>query len=110
MKILSLFFQTPHKYTFSLIRFREHRRNLHDDLNVIVSKGVTDVMVLMKEHEFRKYRVPYLLDEYSKYGITVHHHPMEVLHNLLGYFPFLHLAFGLNTYFRMVVFRLFLSF
>ena len=51
----------------------------------IVNKGVTDVMVLMKEHEFRKYRVPYLLDEYSKYGITVHHHPMEVQHTLLGY-------------------------
>eukprot|EP00090_Calanus_glacialis_P001060 TRINITY_DN10755_c0_g1_i1.p1 TRINITY_DN10755_c0_g1~~TRINITY_DN10755_c0_g1_i1.p1 ORF type:complete len:219 (+),score=67.02 TRINITY_DN10755_c0_g1_i1:33-659(+) len=58
-------------------RFREHRRNLHDDLNTIVKKGVTDVMVLMKDHEFRKYRVPYLLDEYSKYGLSVHHHPME---------------------------------
>jgi len=58
-------------------RFREHRRNLQDDLNTIVKKGITDVMVLMKENEFRKYRVPFLLDEYAKNGLLVHHHPME---------------------------------
>ena len=51
---------------------------MQDDLNTIVKKGITDVMILMKDHEFRKYRVPNLLEEYSKYGLTVHHHPMEV--------------------------------
>jgi len=58
-------------------RFREHRRNLQEDLNTIEKKGITDVMVLMKDYEFRKYRVPFILEEYTKFGLAVHHHPME---------------------------------
>merc|ERR1719495_1130084 len=34
-------------------------------------------MTLMQPQEFRKYRVPTLLEEYSKLGLKVHHFNME---------------------------------
>jgi len=58
-------------------RFREQRRNLEEDVEVIAKTGITDVMVLMQAAEFRKYRVPGLLEEYSKQGLEVHHISME---------------------------------
>eukprot|EP00088_Acartia_fossae_P052980 TRINITY_DN6008_c0_g1_i1.p1 TRINITY_DN6008_c0_g1~~TRINITY_DN6008_c0_g1_i1.p1 ORF type:complete len:218 (+),score=30.25 TRINITY_DN6008_c0_g1_i1:48-701(+) len=58
-------------------RFKEHRRNLTQDLEVIAEAGITDVFVLMKTYEFRKYKVPNLLQEYEKHGIEVHHCAVE---------------------------------
>jgi len=58
-------------------RFRDVQRNLHEDLRTIAARGITDVMVLMQPQEFRKYRVPALLEEYSKLGLKVHHFNME---------------------------------
>ena len=58
-------------------RFRDVQRHLQDDIQTILDKGITDVMVLMQTSEFRKYRVPQLLEEYSKHGLTVHHHVLE---------------------------------
>ena len=68
-------------------RFRDVQRSLKDDIQTIVETGITDVMVLMQHSEFRKYRVPGLLEEYAKNGLTVHHHTLEdgttpSLHNL----------------------------
>ena len=53
------------------------QRNLKGDIQTIVDRGITDVMVLMQHSEFRKYRVPDLLEEYAKAGLRVHHHEME---------------------------------
>lgn len=58
-------------------RFREHKRDLQQDLGVVLSQGVTDVMVLMEESEFRRYRVPSLLAEFTRLGVTVHHRPIQ---------------------------------
>jgi len=58
-------------------RFKEHRRNLKKDLEFIVDSGITDVFVLMKSYEFRKYKIPNILQEYEKLGIQVHHCDVE---------------------------------
>ena len=58
-------------------RFRDVQRHLQDDIQTILDKGITDIMVLMQTSEFRKYRVPQLLEEYTKHGLTVHHHVLE---------------------------------
>ena len=58
-------------------RFRDVQRSLKQDITTIIERGVTDVMVLMQSAEFRKYRVPSLLDEYHKHGLRVHHHKLE---------------------------------
>jgi len=58
-------------------RFKENRRNIVQDVEAIADHGITDVFILMKSSEFRKYRVPGILDEYDKRGILVHHHPVE---------------------------------
>ena len=58
-------------------RFRDVQRNLQDDLETLVSRGITHVMVLMEDSELRRYRVPGLLEEYSKHGLHVLHHSLE---------------------------------
>jgi len=58
-------------------RFKEHKRNLTQDVETICGHGITDVFVLMKSAELRKYRVPGLLQEYENAGIVPHHHPVE---------------------------------
>ena len=58
-------------------RFRDVQRNLKDDMESILRRGITHVMVLMEETEFRRYRVPGLLAEYSNLGLNVIHHSME---------------------------------
>jgi len=58
-------------------RFRENRRNLERDVATVVSRGITDVFVLLTLPEMRKYRTPTLVQEYYKNGLTVHHYPME---------------------------------
>jgi len=58
-------------------RFKEDRRNLKEDIEVIVNAGITDVFVLMKPSEFRRYKVPNLLQEYEKFGMQVHHCKVE---------------------------------
>ena len=44
-------------------RFRDVQRSLREDVRTIVERGITDVLVLMQHSEFRKYRVPNLLEE-----------------------------------------------
>jgi len=58
-------------------RFKDQRRSLTQDLDIISSHHVTDVMVLMKDKEFRRYKVPNLLAEFTKHKVTVHHRPIE---------------------------------
>lgn len=58
-------------------RFRDVQRSLKQDISTLMERGVTDVMVLMQHAEFRKYRVPSLLDEYHSHGLRVHHHKFE---------------------------------
>ena len=58
-------------------RFRDVQRNLQEDLDSLLRRGITHVMVLMEESEFRRYRVPGLLAEYSNLGLNVIHHSME---------------------------------
>jgi len=58
-------------------RFREHRRNLNQDLEDISSLGITDVFILMEEGEFTKYRVPGLLTAYENRGIFPHHYSVQ---------------------------------
>ena len=43
-------------------RFRDVQRSLREDVRTIVERGITDVLVLMQHSEFRKYRVPNLLE------------------------------------------------
>ena len=57
-------------------RFRDVQRNLKDDMESLLRRGITHVMVLMEETEFRRYRVPGLLQEYSNYGLQVLHHAL----------------------------------
>ena len=61
-------------------RFREVQRSLREDIQTILDRGITDVMVLMQPSEFRKYRVPNLLEEYEKHGLMVHHHILGAVH------------------------------
>lgn len=58
-------------------RFRDVQRNLQEDLETLVRRGITHVMVLMEKDELRRYRVPSLLEEYSHHGLQVLHHSME---------------------------------
>ena len=58
-------------------RFRDVQRNLQEDLETLVRRGITHVMVLMEKDELRRYRVPSLLEEYSNHGLQVLHHSME---------------------------------
>ena len=58
-------------------RFRDVQRNLQEDLESLVRRGITHVMVLMEKDELRRYRVPRLLEEYSNHGLQVLHHSME---------------------------------
>ena len=57
-------------------RFRDVQRNLKDDLESLLRRGITHVMVLMEETELRRYRVPGLLQEYSNHGLQVLHHAL----------------------------------
>ena len=57
-------------------RFRDVQRNLKDDLESLLRRGITHVMVLMEEPELRRYRVPGLLQEYSHHGLQVLHHAL----------------------------------
>ena len=81
-------------------RFRDVQRHLQDDIQTILDKGITDVMVLMQTSEFRKYRVPQLLEEYSKHGLTVHHHVLED-----GTVPSLHQLFHCIESMKSVIWR-----
>ena len=57
-------------------RFRDVQRNLKDDMESLLRRGITHVMVLMEETELRRYRVPGLLQEYSNHGLQVLHHAL----------------------------------
>ncbi|XP_023343861.1 cyclin-dependent kinase inhibitor 3 [Eurytemora carolleeae] len=75
-------------------RFRDVQRNLQKDLDQISQAGISHAVVLMQTPEFRKYRVPDLVYEYEKRGISVLQVPlvdggvptpeemMEILENL----------------------------
>ena len=51
-------------------RFRDVQRSLREDVRTIVERGITDVLVLMQHSEFRKYRVPNLLEGGRSFFIT----------------------------------------
>ena len=44
---------------------------------IIKANGITDVFVLCKNGELRKYRVPNLLQEYTQHQLRVHHCPFD---------------------------------
>ncbi|XP_018413932.1 PREDICTED: cyclin-dependent kinase inhibitor 3 [Nanorana parkeri] len=56
-------------------KFKNIRRNLFQNIEEMRAMGIQDVFVFCTLAELRKYRVPTLLQEYSKQDFVVHHHP-----------------------------------
>ncbi|XP_072283498.1 cyclin-dependent kinase inhibitor 3 [Pyxicephalus adspersus] len=56
-------------------KFKSIRRNLLQNIEEIRVMGIQDVFVFCTLAELRKYRVPTLLQEYSKRDFVVHHYP-----------------------------------
>jgi len=57
--------------------FRQRRRDFAADLRTIKSKDITDVVCLLTEPEFSRYRVPNLLEDYRSAGLVVYHYAIE---------------------------------
>lgn len=57
--------------------FRGRHRDLTTDLSAILRNDITDVVCLLTEPEFRKFRVRTLLDKYESSGLVVYHFPIE---------------------------------
>ncbi len=58
-------------------RFRGRNRDLVTDIRTLRSYDITDVVCLLTEAEFRKFRVPTLLSDYENAGFVVYHLPIE---------------------------------
>ncbi|KAG7334569.1 hypothetical protein KOW79_002976 [Hemibagrus wyckioides] len=56
-------------------RYKDIRRNLEKDVGELCAQGVQDVFVLCERAELVRYRVPCLLECYTRSGLTVHHLP-----------------------------------
>nr|CAD7415621.1 unnamed protein product [Timema poppensis] len=57
-------------------RYKTTRRNLHQDLDVLKRASISHVCCLCTGGELAKYRVPQLIDEYKKCGLSVFHLPI----------------------------------
>jgi len=57
--------------------FRQRRRDFASDLQTIRSKDITDVVCLLTDPEFSRYRVPNLLEDYRSAGLVVYHYAIE---------------------------------
>nr|CAD7204230.1 unnamed protein product [Timema douglasi] len=57
-------------------RYKTTRRNLHQDLGVLKRASISHVCCLCTSGELAKYRVPQLIDEYKKCGLSVFHLPI----------------------------------
>nr|CAD7433007.1 unnamed protein product [Timema monikensis] len=57
-------------------RYKTTRRNLHQDLGVLKRASISHVCCLCTSRELTKYRVPQLIDEYKKCGLSVFHSPI----------------------------------
>ena len=49
-------------------KFRGRHRDLPTDITTILRKDITDIICLLTEPEFRKFRVPNLLEKYESSG------------------------------------------
>jgi len=58
-------------------RFRGRNRDLVTDIRTLRSYDISDVVCLLTEAEFRKFRVPTLLSDYETAGFVVYHLPIE---------------------------------
>ena len=58
-------------------KFRGRYRDLSADITTIRGLDITDVVCLLTEPEFRKFRVPNLLSDYEAVGLVVYHFPIE---------------------------------
>ncbi|KAM9477272.1 cyclin-dependent kinase inhibitor 3 isoform 1-T2 [Clarias gariepinus] len=56
-------------------RYKEIRRNMEKDVDELCAQGVQDVFVLCERAELVRYRVPGLLECYTRHGLSVHHLP-----------------------------------
>ncbi|XP_068110822.1 cyclin-dependent kinase inhibitor 3 [Hyperolius riggenbachi] len=56
-------------------KFKDIRRNLLQNIEEIRELGIQDVFVFCTLAELKMYRVPTLLQEYSKQDVVVHHYP-----------------------------------
>lgn len=56
-------------------RYKDIRRNLEKDVGELCAQGVQDVFVLCERAELVRYRVPCLLECYTRSGLSVHHLP-----------------------------------
>ncbi|GAA6070436.1 cyclin-dependent kinase inhibitor 3 isoform X1 [Tachysurus ichikawai] len=56
-------------------RYKDIRRNLEKDVGELCAQGVQDVFVLCERAELVRYRVPGLLECYTRRGLSVHHLP-----------------------------------
>ncbi|XP_013396306.1 cyclin-dependent kinase inhibitor 3 isoform X2 [Lingula anatina] len=56
-------------------RFKDTWRSLETDIVTLKGMEITEVFVLCTKGELNKYRVPYLLHEYTGADFNVHHHP-----------------------------------
>ncbi|XP_017318852.1 cyclin-dependent kinase inhibitor 3 isoform X2 [Ictalurus punctatus] len=56
-------------------RYKDIRRNLEKDVGELCAHGVQDVFVLCERAELVRYRVPCLLECYTRSGLSVHHLP-----------------------------------
>ncbi|XP_064456117.1 cyclin-dependent kinase inhibitor 3-like [Ornithodoros turicata] len=57
-------------------KFKDNWRDIKRDLECIKLEDISDVFVLCTRGELTLYRVPTLLDEYSRHEIAVHHYPV----------------------------------
>ena len=57
--------------------FRQRRRDFAADLASIKSKDITDIVCLLTDLEFTRYRVPTLLEDYRNAGLVVYHFAIE---------------------------------
>ncbi|KAF7710748.1 cyclin-dependent kinase inhibitor 3 isoform X1 [Silurus meridionalis] len=56
-------------------RYKDIRRNLEKDIGELRVQGIQDVFVLCERAELVRYRVPCLLESYTRSGLNVHHLP-----------------------------------
>ena len=57
--------------------FRARQRNLVEDIRSIRREDITDIVCLLTDPEFTRYRVPNLLEDYENSGFVVYHYPIE---------------------------------
>lgn len=58
-------------------KYRETRRRLEDDLEVLKEEGIDCIVPLVTLYEMRRYKVSKLLSKYKENGFDIYHCPIE---------------------------------